>query len=116
MSVACHTDDGFGLMFGTRLNTSALKIRTKVGAVDEVRNEDWEDISNDLHFDLDLNVKLILKYVIIEPYYSFQLLPSINNMQEVNEAINPNTFQDDPNEILFKSNGFGLKFMLAIGG
>ena len=104
------------MMFGTRLNTSALKIRTKVGTVDNVRSEDWEDIHNQLHFDLDLNVKLILKYFIIEPYYSFQLFPSINNMAEVNEAINPNTFQNDPEEIPFKSSGFGLKFMLAIGG
>lgn len=109
-------EDNFGLLFGTRLNTSALKIRTKVGAVDEVKSEDWEDIHNQLHFDLDLNIKLLLGYVIIEPYYTFQLFPSINNMAEVNEAINPNTFQNDSEEIPFKSNGFGLKLMLAIGG
>lgn len=109
-------DDGFGLMFGTRLNTSALKIRTKVASSDIIRSEDWEDLYNSLIFDLDFNVKIILKYVVIEPYYSFELLPSLNNIYEVNEAINPNTFQNDPEEILFKSNGFGLKLMLAIGG
>jgi hypothetical protein len=109
------SEDGYSLLFGTRLNTSLLKIRTKADAVDTVGDKDWDDIHEELHFDLDLNIKLILKYFIIEPYYSFNLFQSINNMQEVNEAINPSTFQDDPTDIPFNSNGFGLKLMFAIG-
>jgi len=110
------TEDQFAFIFGSRLNVGLLKIRTKVGAVDEIRQEDWEDIYDQLHFDLDIHIKIGLPYIIIEPYYSFQLFPSINNMAEVNEVLNPNTLQNDPEEIPFKSNGFGLRFLLYIGG
>ena len=111
------TEDGFSIIFSTRLNTSALRIRTKVGSTDEIGSQDWdEDIYNSLIFDLDFNIKIILKYITIEPYYTFDILPSLNNMAEVNETINPNTFQNDSNELPFQGRGFGLKFLFLLGG
>lgn len=112
------TDDGYGIAFGTRINVGPLRVRTKVGTLDEINDLDWEedDVHNQLHIDLDFNIKLILAYFIIEPYYTFQIIPEANNMAEVNEAINPMTFPNDPENIPFKSGGFGLKLMFAIGG
>ncbi|MEO0899123.1 MAG: hypothetical protein AAFY71_22110 [Bacteroidota bacterium] len=111
-------DGGFGFAIGGRANAGPLRVRTKIGTINEVRSLGWEedDVFNQLHIDLDLNIKLILRYLVIEPYYSIQLVAQTNNMAEVNEQLNPNTFQNDPETIPFQSGGFGLKFIVLLGG
>ncbi len=101
---------------GVRSNIGPLRIKTRIGSEDEVGDLEWEEIYDDIYMDFEFNLKLVMQGFSIEPYYTVGLdsfSDMVHNLQEVNQALNPNTHQNDPETISLKANGFGIRIMFA---
>ena len=112
------TGDGAILIPGVRGEFGNLKARTRIGTIDDYKSEDWEEVHDSFAFYLTGFVKIAVGLFVIEPYYSFDLLSgnSVDGFESVNQAINPNTYQNDPDPLPFDGGGFGIRLVFGTAG
>ncbi len=101
------------IKFGGRINLGGIRVRTRVGTEENIKDEEWDDVNSGLYMDFDIGVKIITKYFWIEPYYTISP-KNFTDVSDVNAAINPNTYQDDPAVIPLEANGFGLRLAFSL--
>lgn len=119
LSMALASDDGFFVTLGGRLNVGKMRVRTKVGLEDAIRDEDWEDLYNELYMDIDVSLRFALPFLSIEPFYVIsadQLYGdaspiTFSNLAPVNESLNNAT---SPDLLPLMNNGFGVRVELLI--
>lgn len=95
---------------GSRVNFGGVKVKSRLARTEVIEDEEWTELYQELYADFDINLKYIRKNLAFEVYY---LIGGNKNIAEVNEKLNPDTYQNDPAEINFRPNGFGVKLKLA---
>ncbi len=119
MSIALASDDGFFLTLGGRLNVGNMRVRTKVGLEDDIREQEWDNLYNELYMDIDVSLRFALPFLSIEPFYVIsadQLYgPSspitFSNLAPVNESLNN---VPSPELLPLMNNGFGVRIEILI--
>jgi hypothetical protein len=99
---------------GTRLDFCFPRISSRV-ASDSGNEEDWEDLYTSTTTYVAPFLKVILGPVNLEPYYAFGDR-KLGNIAEVNRALNPNTYDNDPPDIPFNHRGWGFRVTLSLNG
>lgn len=102
---------------GIRADLSFLKVHTKIGNPDAIDDIEWDEIYDGTIIHGVFVCKFMIGAIAIEPYYTLELFPDTieYGFEYVNEAINPNTYQNDPNYIPFDGGGFGIRFVFNTG-
>lgn len=119
MSIGIASDDGYFVTLGGRLNVGKMRVRTKVGLEEAIRDQDWEDLYNELYMDLDVSVRFATKFLSIEPFYVFSADQwskegssyTFNNIAAVNETLNNAT---GPDPLALNNSGFGIRVELLL--
>ncbi len=109
----------FGLSvvtIGARAELGTTRFSTRVGTTSEIDDQDWAEISDEMRIYAGPFVKIGLGPLMIEPYYLFDVdfgVPGVG-LSPVNEAINPATFQRDPDNLAYGGGGFGLRIAAVV--
>lgn len=108
-------NDNFIIIPGVRGEIGKLKYRTRIDETDNIKSADWDEIHNEFSSYLSFYLKIPIGLVVIEPYYSLDLIGEDVQfgLEDVNEAINPNTFQNDPDPLPFNGGGFGIRLVFG---
>lgn len=122
-------DMDFGVLLGNPAKTSVcvgalmqlgnFTVNTRVAPEADIKDEDWTKINTwgDLKFTGGFFLRLQLSNpgIYIQPYYAFT--PGAvfySDVTEINEKLNPNTYESDPSPINVKYNTVGVKIGLSI--
>jgi len=104
---------------GTSMSIGGFTVNTRSGAESELKDKNWEKINpwGDLNFTggVFLRLQFTNPGLYIQPYFNFtpgKIFQS--DVTEINEYLNPNTYENDPTPLMVKYNTFGVKIGLAM--
>jgi len=117
--VAFADVDKGSFFIGTSMGIGGLSINTRSGLESGLKDQDWVKINpwGDLKFTggIFLRVQIANPGIYIQPYYNFTPGKIFqNDMTEVNEKLNPNTYENDPTPLMVKYNTVGIKIGMAL--
>ncbi|MEM9667183.1 MAG: hypothetical protein AAF970_19825 [Bacteroidota bacterium] len=98
-----------GVIVGMRVEAGRLRVRTRTGAAETIGGVEWQEAHSSPNTLISPFMKVVLGGINVEPYYAFDLLGSTTAVTQVNRAINPATYRDDPIAIAWQGGGFGLR-------
>lgn len=115
----CLINEKVGIFLGGSMNIGGLSVQTRVAESTAINSEKWNKINNDgdLYFTLGLFLKFCFPNpgFYIQPYYNFPLSSIFSNdMTDVNEALNPYTYENDPSPLDVNNGTFGVKLGFSI--
>ncbi len=115
----CLINKKFGVFLGGSMNIGGFSVKTRVAESTAINSEDWTKINldGDLYFTLGLFLKFCFPNpgFYIQPYYHFPLNSIFSNdMSDVNEALNPFTYENDPSPLDVNNGTFGVKIGFSI--
>lgn len=98
-----------------------VKTETKSANIDDIKNTDFETITDDFEIGNTIYFQLLLGSprgkglaILARPYYHFSYLDI--DFSDVNQTINPKTYSNDPYPLNDKTSNFGISFILALYG
>ncbi len=113
--------DKTSFFIGTRMSLGGFTVNTRSGLKSELNDAEWKKINpwGDLLFTggIFFRMQLTNPGIYIQPYFNFtpgKLFQS--DVTEINEVLNPNTYQNDPSPLMVNYNTFGIKIGMAIIG
>lgn len=113
-----HTGGSFnvgkgGFAIGVRLEIGQIKVKTKITENGSTSDPDWSIAMEDIHSSAGPYVRIHLgkSGLALEPYFMWPLFET--NVADLNRAINPNTYQNDPDPLNIKPKCFGFSILLG---
>jgi hypothetical protein len=109
-----------GFFLGGSMNIGGFSIKTRIADAANINSEKWVKInnsSNDWYFALGIFVKFYFGSpgFYIQPYYQFPVGTLLeNDLTDVNEALNPYTYSNDPTPLKVNTGTFGVKLGFSI--
>lgn len=102
-----------GFALGARVEIGKIKVQSRIAETAQIADAEWDMIFDELHGAAGIYARIYLGAagLAIEPYFMWPLFST--NVSDVNEAINPNTWQSDPEYLDIKPRGFGISIMLG---
>jgi len=110
--------DNLKILLGTSYSFGSFVVKGRVAEESAIRKEKWElyNDGNNLFFSLGMFLRIAMSAgLFIQPYFIF--VPGdvfMNDVTEVNERINSNTYMNDPSPLRVKNNMFGVKIGLCL--
>jgi len=117
--VAIADKDKGGLFLGGTMSVGGVRVNTRTGLEGEIKKEKWTKINpwGDLLFTGGVFLRLQFRNpgIYIEPYFHFTPGEIFqNDITEINENLNPNTYQNDPAPLNVKYNMVGIKIGMGL--
>jgi hypothetical protein len=103
-----------GIYVGASMNIGKFSIKTRVSEKETIKSENYVQINpdDDLFFTLGVFMKFCIKNpgIYIQPYYQFPMSHIFDSdMTDVNEILNPYTYENDPSPLNINNGTFGVK-------
>jgi len=107
------------IYLGTLMQIGGFTVNTRTAPKTEIKDMEWTKINpwGDLKFTggVFLRIQFTNPGIYIQPYYTFTPGAIFNNdVTEINEKLNPNTYENDPSPINVKYNTVGIKIGMGI--
>lgn len=113
------TEEGVAIAPGFGWDLTTVKFLTRVAPPDEIKDVD----KTKSNMELGMHVRFFLKIIMggtddggaglmIEPYYSLGIMAA--DLSQLNEELNPATWQSDPEDLKEKYSFFGVRLMFLL--